>query len=304
MGSLKLKRYLLVTKPGIIMGNLISTVGGFLLASQGHPDWLVMIATVIGSALVVASGCAINNWIDRDIDARMERTKKRVTVTGVMSPAAALAHGILLGVLGFACLAWFTPMVTVYCVAFGFFIYVGVYSLYMKRNSVHGTLVGSLSGAMPPVAGFCAAAGEWNTGALILMLMFCLWQMPHSYAIAIFRQEDYKRAGIPVLPVVRGITAARRQMVAYIIAFAVACVALQVAGYAGYGYMAVAVATSLYWLKLALDGRQTDNHVKWARQVFVFSIITVTALSVSMAVDGKQPKQQLASVTQAITHHA
>jgi protoheme IX farnesyltransferase len=287
---MKLKRYLQVTKPGIIFGNLISTVGGFLLASQGRLDWTLLLATVVGLSLVVASGCAINNCIDRDIDARMARTQKRVLVTGDMSPKAALAHGFVLGVAGFATLAIWTNVLALCCALFGFLIYVGVYSLYMKRKSVYGTLVGSLSGAVPPVAGYCAASGRFDSGAAILLLMFCLWQMPHSYAIAIFRFKDYEAAKIPVLPVVKGISEAKQQIVLYILAFAVATLLLVFYGYAGYGYLAVACATSLWWLKMALSGykESTDDRV-WARQVFFFSIITVTALSVMMAVDGQVP---------------
>jgi len=287
---MKLKRYLQVTKPGIIFGNLISTVGGFLLATQGRLDWTLLLATVVGLSLVVASGCAINNCIDRDIDARMARTQKRVLVTGDMSPKAALAHGFVLGVAGFATLAIWTNVLALCCALFGFLIYVGVYSLYMKRKSVYGTLVGSLSGAVPPVAGYCAASGRFDSGAAILLLMFCLWQMPHSYAIAIFRFKDYEAAKIPVLPVVKGISEAKQQIVLYILAFAVATLLLVFYGYAGYGYLAVACATSLWWLKMALSGykESTDDRV-WARQVFFFSIITVTALSVMMAVDGQVP---------------
>ncbi|RQO66718.1 protoheme IX farnesyltransferase [Aquitalea sp. FJL05] len=287
---MKLKRYLQVTKPGIIFGNLISTVGGFLLATQGRLDWTLLLATVAGLSLVVASGCAINNCIDRDIDARMARTQKRVLVTGDMSPKAALAHGFVLGVAGFATLGIWTNSLTLACALFGFLIYVGVYSLYMKRKSVYGTLVGSLSGAVPPVAGYCAASGRFDSGAAILLLMFCLWQMPHSYAIAIFRFKDYEAAKIPVLPVVKGISEAKQQIVLYILAFAVATLLLVFYGYAGYGYLAVACATSLWWLKMALSGykESTDDRI-WARQVFFFSIITVTALSVMMAVDGQVP---------------
>ncbi|MCA6217154.1 heme o synthase [Ideonella sp. B7] len=288
---MKFSRYFQVTKPGITGGNLIATFGGFLLASQGHPlDWGLMLATAIGLSLVVASGCAINNCIDRDIDSRMARTQKRVLVTGAMSVRAAFAHGLVLGVAGFATLALWTNALATACAAFGYFIYVGVYSLWMKRRSVYGTVVGSLSGAVPPVAGYCAASGRFDTGALILLLMFCLWQMPHSYAIAIFRFKDYEAAKIPVLPVVRGISAAKRQIVLYILAFTVATVLLVVGGYAGYGYLAVAVATSLWWLKMALAGYQpaVDDR-RWARQVFLFSTVTISALSVMMAVDGQVP---------------
>lgn len=287
---MKLKRYLSVTKPGIIFGNLISTVGGFLLAARGQVHLGLLLATVVGLALVVASGCAINNCIDRDIDSKMARTRKRVLVTGAMSAKAALAHGIVLGLIGFGTLWHWTNVQATACAAFGFFIYVGVYSLYMKRKSVYGTLVGSLSGAVPPVAGYLAVTGRFDLGALILLVMFSLWQMPHSYAIAIFRFQDYEAANIPVLPVVRGVSAAKQQIVLYILAFGAATAMLTFGGYVGYGYLAVATATSLWWLKMALQGyqRETDDRA-WARQVFFFSIITITALSVMMAVDFQTP---------------
>lgn len=283
---MKLKRYWQVVKPGIIFGNLISAGGGFLLAAQGRVDWSLLLATLLGLSLVVASGCAFNNCIDRDIDSLMTRTRMRVLVTGAMSRLAACAHGVVLGVTGFA-LLWFgaNPLAFA-CALFGFVIYVGVYSLYMKRHSVYGTLVGSLSGAVPPVAGYCAVTGHFDSGAMILLLMFCLWQMPHSYAIAIFRLQDYQAARIPVLPVVQGVDRAKQQIVLYILAFAVATIMLALGGYAGYGYLAVACATSLWWLKMALSGyRQKVDERAWARRVFFFSIITITALSFMMAVD-------------------
>lgn len=280
------KRYLQVTKPGIIMGNLISVAGGFFLASRGEIDWILMLATVVGLSLVVASGCAINNYIDRDIDAKMQRTRNRVTVNGEMSGKAAFFHGIVLGVIGFALLSYFTNWVAVAFAVFGYVVYVGLYTLYFKRKSVYGTFVGSLSGAVPPVVGYCAAAGQFDAGAAILLTMFCIWQMPHSYAIAIFRYKDYEAAGIPVLPVSQGIAKAKRHIILHIAAFAVVAALLPLTGYVGIGFMVVALATSLWWLAMALRGYRPGIDVNgWARQVFFFSIITVTALSVTMALD-------------------
>lgn len=280
------RRYLQVTKPGIIMGNLISVAGGFLLASRGDVDGLLMIATIIGLSLVVASGCAINNCIDRDIDARMQRTKTRVTVTGEMSLKAALAHGVVLGIAGFALLAIFTNAVAVFFAALGYVVYVGIYSLYMKRNSVYGTLVGSLSGAVPPVVGYCAVTAQFDAGAAILLLMFSLWQMPHSYAIAIFRYKDYEAANIPVLPVEKGIERAKLHIVLYIAVYALVTMLLPLGGYTGLGFMAVAATTSIWWLVMALRGYRSDVDVNgWARQVFGFSILNITILSIAMAVD-------------------
>ncbi|MCJ8302107.1 heme o synthase [Shewanella sp.] len=282
----RLQAYVQVTKPGIIMGNLISVAGGFLLAAKGNVDLTLMFTTMIGLSLVVASGCSINNCIDRDIDAKMQRTRNRVTVTGKLSVRAVMIYGISLGVIGFGMLAIFTNSLAVLFAAIGYLVYVGVYSLYMKRHSVYGTLVGSFSGAVPPVVGYCAVRGEMDAGAVILLLMFSLWQMPHSYAIAIFRFDDYAAANIPVLPVAEGITKAKLHIVLYIAVFALVAALLPLAGYTGIAFMAVTFATSLWWLAMALRGyRHGINLQSWARQVFGFSIVTITALSVTMALD-------------------
>ncbi|WP_027349279.1 heme o synthase [Halotalea alkalilenta] len=279
------KKYLLVTKPGIIFGNLISVAGGFFLASRGSIDLLLLLATMIGVSLVIASGCVFNNFIDRDIDKMMERTRQRVLVQGLISGPVTILYACVLGVLGFATLYIAANPLAALFAGLGFFIYVVVYSLYLKRNSVYGTLVGSLSGAAPPVIGYCAVSGSFDAGALILLLIFSLWQMPHSYAIAIFRFNDYRAASIPVLPVERGIGVAKAHIVGYILAFAVATLMLTVSGYAGYGYFVVAVGMSAYWLYMALRGYVTSDDSAWARRLFVFSILIITSLSVMMSVD-------------------
>ncbi|MEG3753941.1 heme o synthase [Psychromonas arctica] len=280
------RRYLSVTKPGIIMGNFISGAGGFLLASRGDVDLWLMCATLIGLSLIIASGCAINNVIDRDIDVVMARTRKRVTVTGEMSAFSALSHGVVLGIAGFGLLIAYTTPVAVLFGLFGYFIYVVVYSLYMKRKSVYGTFVGSLSGAVPPVVGYCAVTGQFDMGAVILLVMFSLWQMPHSYAIAIFRFKDYQAANIPVLPVSHGIDKAKQRIVIYIAIYALVVMLLPIAGFTGMAFMAVACTTSFWWLLMALRGYRRDvDIVGWARRVFAFSIVNITALSIAMALD-------------------
>jgi len=280
------KRYYKITKPGIITGNTIAALGGFLLAAKGDIDWNLMLATIMGLALIVASGCTINNCIDRDIDAVMKRTQHRVTVTGEISLKAAFAHGVVLGILGFVLLLIYTNAVTVFFAVFGYCIYVGVYSLYMKRHSVYGTFVGSLSGAVPPVVGYCAVSGQFDMAAAILLLMFCLWQMPHSYAIAIFRYQDYRAANIPVLPVARGIETAKHRIVFYIAVFSCVSALLPLTGRVGFGYLAIALATSAWWLVMALRGyRQNTDVVRWSKQVFAFSILQITVLSLMMALD-------------------
>ena len=259
---MKLKRYLLITKPGIIFGNLIAVAGGYFLAAQGQIDLTLLLATVVGLSLVVASGCVMNNCIDRDIDGHMQRTRERVLVTGQISLLAAMTHGLVLGVAGFGLLWWFTTPIATLLAAFGYIIYV------------------------PPVVGYCAVTGQFDTGAALLLLIFCLWQMPHSYAIAIFRFDDYSAAGIPVLPVKEGIKVAKQHIVWYIVAFAGAALMLSLSGFAGYGYLVIALLVSIWWLVIALSGykQEVDDKV-WARKLFGFSIIAITALSLMMSID-------------------
>ena len=280
-----IKQYLLVTKPGIIFGNLISVIGGFFLASKGSLDLPLFLATITGVSLVIASGCAFNNYIDQDIDRIMERTKNRVLVQGLISPKVTLVYATLLGLVGVALLDIVANRLAALLAVMGFVVYVGLYSLWLKRKSVYGTLIGSLSGAAPPVIGYCAVSNQFDMAALILLLIFSLWQMPHSYAIAIFRFKDYQSASIPVLPVKYGISVTKNHIFRYILAFAVATLMLTLSGYAGYSYFIVATLISVSWLAMAQAGFKTTNDQVWAKKLFMFSIIAITTLSVMMSID-------------------
>ncbi|OCX18566.1 heme o synthase [Pseudomonas graminis] len=290
---MSLKHFIQITKPGIIFGNVLSVAGGFFLASKGHVDIGLFLAAVIGTSLVVASGCVFNNCIDRDIDVKMERTKNRVLVQGLVSVQLALIYAAVLGVVGVGLLYTKANALAALFAVIGFVIYVGFYSLYLKRRSVHGTLVGSLSGAMPPVIGYVAVSNTFDLAALTLLVMFSLWQMPHSYAIAIFRFNDYRAASIPVLPVKRGIRVAKRHILIYILAFLLATLMLTFGGYAGLNYLAVAAAMGMYWLYMAWTGYKAKDDTVWARKLFVFSIFTITALSVAMSLDFQVTKELL-----------
>jgi len=290
---MSLKHFIQITKPGIIFGNVLSVAGGFFLASKGHVDFGLFLIAMIGTSLVVASGCVFNNCIDRDIDLKMERTKNRVLVQGLVSLKLALAYATVLGVIGVGLLYFKANALAALFAVIGFVIYVGFYSLYLKRKSVHGTLVGSLSGAMPPVIGYVAVSNSFDLAALTLLVMFSLWQMPHSYAIAIFRFNDYLAASIPVLPVKRGIRVAKRHILIYILAFLLATLMLTFGGYAGLNYLAVAAAMGMYWLYMAWTGYKAKDDTVWARKLFVFSIFTITALSVAMSLDFQVTKELL-----------
>ena len=245
---------MLVAKPGIVVGNLISAAAGFLLASKGRIDGVALPATLLGISLVVASGGVFNNCVDRNLDRKMDRTRHRALAQGLISLPSAVSYATLLGLAGLALLWAATNLLAVSLVLAGLTIYVGVYSLYLKRHSVYAALIGSLAGATPPLAGYCAVTGRFDLGAVILLSIFSLWQMPHCYAIAVFRFDDYTNAAIPVLPVKQGTAAARKHMVGYILAFLAATLMLTVGGYTGYRTLAVATGLGLSWLYLAWWG--------------------------------------------------
>jgi protoheme IX farnesyltransferase len=284
-----IKNYLFLAKPGIIFGNLITSAGAFLLAAKGRVDFAVLLPTIAGISLVVASGCVFNNYVDRDLDRKMNRTRRRVLARGLILPKVAFFYASLLGMTGTALLWASANILSVAVVLVGFAVYVGLYSLCLKRTSVYATLIGSLAGAAPPLAGYCAVSNRFDLGALILVLIFSLWQIPHSYAIAIFLKDDYKAAAIPVLPVKKGIPAAKKQILGYIPAFTAAAVMLTVGGYTGCVFLVTAAALGLCWLSLAWLGYSTSNDRNWARKLFVFSIINICVLSVMMSIDFTVP---------------
>lgn len=279
-----IKPYLQVVKPGIIGGNLITATAGFLLASGGNVKSAQLEATLIGIGLVIASACVLNNNLDRDLDRLMSRTRDRVLATGAMQPCIANFYALLLGITG-ALMLWEKIGTLVFSIVLtGFIIYIGVYTIVLKRRSVYAALVGSFSGAAPPVAGYCAASGCFDTGAMILLLAFSLWQIPHFYAIAVYRLDDYIAASIPVIPARRGVEVTRRHIIAFIVAFCAASMLLGFYGYAGVAYLSVTGASALVWLGMAWVYQPSEPRI-WARRLFFCSIAIVCLLSVTMSID-------------------
>ena len=277
-----LKTYYLLTKPGIIIGNLITTAAAFVLGSAGHFSGWLFLYTMAGLGCVIASACVFNNYIDRHLDQKMARTKNRAFATGSISVRSGLTFAISLGILGLAILALYTNFLAVAVASLGFFVYVILYSLW-KTRSGYATLVGSISGAVPPVVGYCAAKGTFDLGALILFAILVLWQMPHFFSIAMYRLDDYASASVPVLPVKKGIRATKIQMVLYIISFILACSLLLVFGYTGVTYLVITTLLGLAWLALCFQGFKCTDDKKWARQMFRLSLVVITALSATIS---------------------
>jgi len=280
----KLKAYYQLTKPGVLYGNVLTGAAGFLLAAAGHIDWALFVAAISGMTLVIASACVINNYLDRDIDSIMERTKSRPSVTGAIKAGHILTYGIVLGVLGVAILYFWTNMLVVAIGLIGFITYVWLYGALSKRRSIHGTLVGSISGAMPIAGGYAAVSGQADAGLVIVFLILFFWQFPEFYSIAIYRRKEYAAAHVPVMTVIKGVRSTTIQIFAYTVLYVVSTLLLTVYGYTGLTYLIIMTLAGGYWIWLAAKGLSAKKPEIWARQMFRVSMYTILLLCVMLAV--------------------
>ncbi|KMJ58723.1 protoheme IX farnesyltransferase [Bacillus sp. LL01] len=282
----KWKDFLALIKIGIVNSNFITTFTGLWLAiyftqTDGFIANLgIVLLTMIGSSLVVAGSCSLNNYIDRDIDHLMSRTKNRPTVTGRMDPKGALYLGLFLTVVGTVILA-FTTITAAVIGLIGAFTYVVLYTMWSKRKNTLNTVIGSVSGAVPPLIGWAAVDPGLSLIAWILFFIMFVWQIPHFLAIAIRRCEEYRNAGIPMLPVVHGFDITRRQMLVW-----VACL-LPLPFWLfdlGAGLIVLATLLNIGWLALSIAGFRMKDGMRWATLMFVYSLNYLTILFVSMII--------------------
>ena len=283
-----LKTYYALTKPGIVYGNALSAIAAFFLASHGHFDLKLFSYMVIGICLVMAAACVLNNYLDRDIDSLMTRTKKRALVSGEISPNQAFSFGTCLLIFGVLLLLLGTNPLTTLLAILGFIGYVFLYT-YAKRLTVHGTLLGSLSGAIPPMVGYCAVSNRLDLTAVLLFIILMAWQMPHFYAIAMFRSKDYAQASLPVLPLVKGFAVTKRHSMGYVILFLIATIALTIFGSTGGTYLLCMLGLDLAWLKIALNSFHTKDDAAWARQMFRFSLLVLLGFCFIISVNAFLP---------------
>jgi protoheme IX farnesyltransferase len=284
----RVREYYRLTKPGIIRGNVMTAVAGYLFAAQGAIDMGLLLAVATGVICIIAAGCVFNNYIDRDIDAKMTRTKNRALVTGAIKAQPALIFASVLGLVGLTILLVFTNGIAALIGLLAFISYVVVYG-YAKRKSVHGTLVGSLPGALSLVAGYTAVVSRFDLTALLLLLIMAVWQLPHFYAIAIYRINDYRAAKLPILSIKNGIHSTKRHIVAYIVLFGATSACLTIFSYAGYVYLVTMGFMSVAWLWIALKGFNTTNVDAWAKSVFGFSLIVLLVFSGLISINNFLP---------------
>lgn len=283
------KQYLFLTKPGILFGNLVTTLGGLFLAAPSFQDLPVFMITLLGTLLVVASGCVFNNIIDQDIDQNMQRTKTRALVRKTITVPQAFVFGTVLGVAGFAMLLVLVNTLAFACALLGFIVYVGIYSLWFKRYSIHQTVIGSISGACPPLIGYCALRGQIDVAALVIFTGYALWQMPHSWGIAIYRLDDYRQAGIPILPVARSVRRTKTESLIYVVLFTIVMNLLYVWGYTNSIYAILLNVMCGYWLYLSIAGFSAVDDQLWAKKYFMFSVKLITLISLALALTTVDP---------------
>lgn len=283
-----IKPYLALTKPGIIRGNLLTASAGFCLASKGNINYGLFVAMLLGTSLIIASACVFNNFIDRDIDAIMARTKQRGLVSGIVQPQSAIIFATVLGLAGVGVLALYTNILTLGAGIFGFIMYVIVYSEW-KRRSVYGTHIGSVSGAVPPLAGYVAVTNRLDTAAVTLFVILIFWQMPHFFAIALYRQKDYANANVPVLPVERGSAVTKKQILWFIVGYGASSLVLTLTGYTGTTYALIMIAVIASWLWLGMKGFANRHDASWGKGMFLFSLIAISVQSVLLIINNLIP---------------
>lgn len=284
------KDYLAVTKPNLIAPNLLTTFIGFWLAwsatQSGWPDVPLLLVTLLGTALVIASGCTLNNYLDRDFDQRMERTKNRPLPDGRLAPRVAWRLGAALGIAGVTILALFASPVASLLALTGLFIYVWVYTAWLKRTSTLNTVIGGISGAIPPMIGWSAVTGTLDHPAVwVLFVLMFLWQPPHFLALSMLRADDYRAAGFVMLPVVAGFAATKRQILQYVAAMIPASFFLYGFGVVGKLYFIGAALLGLAYLVMSLRGFHVHDDLRWAKQMFAFSLVYLNAILALIFVD-------------------
>lgn len=281
--------YLRLIKPGITLSNTLSGLAGALLAASVVPFNLsAFLGAIGGIALIIASACVANNILDRDMDARMQRTSTRGVPMGTIKIPQALAFLVVLGATGFWLLWAFTNTLTVVLGVIAFIWYVVIYDI-TKRTTPLSTVIGGVAGSLPPVAGYTALTGTIDAAAIILFWILFFWQLPHFYAISMFRRDDYAAAKVPVWAVRYGMKSAKRHIFISAILYAVAASLLFFFGYVGVTYLVLSSALSVYWVYKGAVLYRTADDLKWAHAMFGISLLVLMAIVALISIGGFLP---------------
>ncbi|HEX4715035.1 MAG TPA: heme o synthase [Ktedonobacteraceae bacterium] len=276
--------YVDLMKPHVTVLLLGVTAAAMAIAKQGLPPLLLIIPTLLGGAMAAGSANCINCYVDRDIDQIMGRTQRRSLPSGRVEPRQALIFGIFLGAASFAILALFVNLLSALLAFSAILFYVFVYTLWLKRSTVQNIVIGGAAGAVPVLVGWAAIKNDVSLLAILLFAIIFFWTPPHFWALSLLIQKDYEKAGVPMLPVIKGEAETRRQILLYSLLLLGITLVLFVMGTMSYIYLvgAVLLGGGLVYLAIRL---WRDQSKKWARTLFWYSNMYLAAIFAIMVLD-------------------
>jgi protoheme IX farnesyltransferase len=278
-----------LTKPRIISLLLLTTIAPMFITPAGLPSFSLVLWVALGGYLMAGGANAINMWFDRDIDTKMSRTRLRPIPAGRLSPAFGLGFGVGLGLLAFAIFWYRVNQLSAWLALGGLLFYVLVYTVWLKRSSPQNIVIGGAAGAFPPLVGWAAMTGRLDLAALYLFAIVFYWTPPHFWALALIKQGEYARAGIPMLPVVRGAARTKYEMLVYSLILLPLTILPTAFGAMGlfYGVAALLLGVRLVWYCLRLRREQNAMPVAW--RMYRYSLLYLALLFVAMGVDRALP---------------
>jgi protoheme IX farnesyltransferase len=277
--------YVALTKPRIMSLLLVTGFCGMIAGARGWPGTATAVTAMVGLALACGGASALNHVLDRDIDPLMgERTRRRPVASGRVSPSRALEFGLALSAFSFVLLASAVNVLTAVLALVGNLFYVLVYTRWLKRSTPQNIVIGGAAGAVPPLVGWAAATGDVTLPALLLFVIVFVWTPPHFWALALLIKDNYRAAGVPMLPVVRGVPATARQIALYSAALVGVTLLPWAIGPAGLPYLASALGLGAVFLWLA-ERLRRDPAPRRASLLFHYSLLYLALLFVALAVD-------------------
>ena len=279
--------YVTLTKPRVQLLLLLTTVTTMYVA--GDPSASLVALTVVGGSLSAGGAAAVNHYWDRDIDAQMARTATRPVPSGRVAPRAALVYGLVLAALSFLLLATTVNLLAAFLALGGFLGYVFVYTIWLKRSTPQNIVIGGAAGAVPPLVGWAAVTGDVGVPALLLFALVFYWTPPHFWALSLRIRKDYAAAGVPMLPVVRGIAETSRQIVLYSILMIAISLVLWAVARMGIVYLTAAIVLGALFLRQAVvlwqQGSAQEASTAQAIRLYRYSISYLSLLFLAVAVD-------------------
>jgi protoheme IX farnesyltransferase len=284
-----IKGYVALTKPRIIELLLVTTIPTMVVAANGIPGIWLMITTLIGGTLAAGGANTFNMVYDRDIDAVMERTKKRPLVTGVMTPRAATIFACVLELLSFGLLAWRVNFLSAWLAMGATAFYVFIYTIWLKRRSKQNIVIGGAAGAVPVLIGWAAVQNNVTWTPILLFVVIFIWTPPHFWALAVRYRDDYAAANVPMMPVVASLRRTTLEILVYSVIMWALTMLVGPAAHLGWVYALsstlLGAMFTFYAFRLFMHAREDKADVNEAMRLFHFSITYLTGLFVMMAVD-------------------